>query len=298
MASITLESTAVAGRSSSGTLTVTKPTGLAVGDLLVFAGQSMLQGASVNIATASGWTSAISTGGTSYFASVQHKVADSSDVAASNFSWTFTTGSGQSAWGCLFRLSNVYDDPNQLEDTGSASTTAAATDTSISLSPTVDFTVENCFIVGLVGTADVTGGNPAAISSYSTTPSITWTELYDIDEDGETGGNDVAGSVIYGTHSSTTSISAFSATLEYGFDDHYITFAAYRPDYPDSGTVALHSPAVNFTEPAGQADTNGTVALESVDTTLPTQSGAVTKPTTWTNQSKPSASSFTNPDKP
>ena len=56
MANVVVESTASAS-GSSGTLTITKPTGLAVGDLLVFIGSNAIVTASTpTISTKSGWT--------------------------------------------------------------------------------------------------------------------------------------------------------------------------------------------------------------------------------------------------
>lgn len=84
---------------------ITKPTGLAVGDLLVAAlSRGPIDGTSVTVP--SGWTSLVS--GTNLGThGILAKVADSSDVAASTF--TFQDSSSNALSGVLYRISGAVD---------------------------------------------------------------------------------------------------------------------------------------------------------------------------------------------
>jgi len=97
----------VQSASGIGTLTITKPTGLAVGNMLV---ASIFGRGGGDVSTPSGWTSLI-TVNTDYDAARARcfiKIADSTDVAASNFS--FSNSFGTLCYGTLSRLSGAsYD---------------------------------------------------------------------------------------------------------------------------------------------------------------------------------------------
>jgi hypothetical protein len=84
--------------SSTTTVTITIPTGLAVGDLMI---ANLTQRNSENDATLAGWTKRISyeVGSNNRWATILYKVADASDVVASNFTFTFPAGTGSTAGG-------------------------------------------------------------------------------------------------------------------------------------------------------------------------------------------------------
>ena len=107
---------------STGVSPITKPTGLAVGDLMVAIVSQSYNVAFPSASTPSGWTSE-----TSGFDPRAHglfwKVADSSDVAASDF--TFKDSANNHMTGALYRLSGADAD----EDLSFAIFNGADTDT-------------------------------------------------------------------------------------------------------------------------------------------------------------------------
>lgn len=286
MADLVLESTSKAsGGAGIATITITKPTGLVAGDLLVFAGVSSEQGGGAcTISTKSGWTLVNNVGGTGELANIQYKVADSSDAAASNFVFTKSTN-GQAA-GALFRISNYFAS-SLVEDSATATTGAAAVDTTVALTPSLDFTVENCLIIAALAVGDNVSANPATISAYTSTPTLTWTELVDMEAEFSSG-NDVGGSIVYATNSGTTSLSSFGATLSNGFDDHVLAMVAIRPNYPTSGTNSLLSVSVTNFNQAGSSGVSASGDFLEVAYTTNSQSGQATAPTQWTEQTKES----------
>ena len=68
-------------------------------------------------------------------------------------------------------------------------------------------------IIAALAVGDQTGGNGGTISSYTSTPSLTWTELLDLEAD-YSAGNDVGASIVYATNASTTSLSAFGRLFQ------------------------------------------------------------------------------------
>lgn len=98
--SASVASTQVTAYTTGASLTITKPVSLAVGDLMI----AFIQGAQESVTPPSGWTlikSYVPGGGTTQMR-VYGKIADSGDVAASNFTWTF--GGGQHQGGMIARI--------------------------------------------------------------------------------------------------------------------------------------------------------------------------------------------------
>lgn len=159
--------------SEDASVVITKPTGLAVGDLMV-AGiwyDNDATGSSI-INTPSGWTLeegfGISTN-SSYIA-VFSKVADSSDVAASNF--TFATNNADASYhliGHIVRVTSygIYTDSS----TGSATSSTTATVTGFTPSRA------NCLLLGFSGVSDTTLRNTSSWALATNDPS--WTERVD-----------------------------------------------------------------------------------------------------------------------
>lgn len=169
---------------ASTSVTITKPTGLAVGDLLVAhlcaSGNSSI--ASSDWTVPSGWTrdadANINYSHTSNNAGVRsnmmYKVADSSDAAATNFSFTF--GASTNLSGVLFRVTGQRSS-TPLADANSAGTASESTDTSpTAYSASVTPTIADSLIMIFVSTRNGSGFGGYAIS---TSDPGGWTEAYD-----------------------------------------------------------------------------------------------------------------------
>lgn len=125
---------------TTGTSTVTKPTGLAVGDLMLAMGNANKAGIS---GVPTGFTLHGNSDATvnAYRNFVYYKIADSSDVAATNFVWT-NTDTASPLWVCISAYRNV-DPNNPIHASGAP---VIQTTTEPQTTPTVTTTVP-CLIV-------------------------------------------------------------------------------------------------------------------------------------------------------
>lgn len=94
-------------------LTITKPTGLAVGDLLVFILGLFGSSGTINEPSIpTGWTEAVELNGTTderRYLTIMYKIANSSDVAASNFTFSSPSESGNIyGYGSLIRITGHH----------------------------------------------------------------------------------------------------------------------------------------------------------------------------------------------
>ena len=166
-------------QTASGTTSVviTKPTGLAVGDLLV-AGihGNDDNGSTVALTTPAGWTldEAQTVDTNSGVLSVFTKTADSADVAASNFTFASTGDAARNMQGGLLRISNFGILAGETSSNGSG---AASTLTSTGFTPTR----ANTLFVAFTGLSST--GTGSTVTSFTlTTSNPTWTERADFTE--------------------------------------------------------------------------------------------------------------------
>lgn len=285
---IVVESTSTTTGSGSS-IVITKPSGLAVGDLLVSAILTFDAGART-IDTASGWTQSNTvtrlgnTGLSDMVGKIQAKIADSSDVAASNFTFTLS-GSAAYIAGGLLRVSGVR--PTGFTGVTDADTYDDATGTAtISFTSSTTPTVDGSLVVMLFSGFVNGGAGVGSIGSYTTTPSLTWTELFDYGLD--SGAQDPIFGAAYAVQATAAEITNYGATLSFSKRNHLGILSTYYPTVDASGTNALLSVSPTFFNQNGVAGTTGTNALLEVSPTMFDQSGKATAPTQWTPNAKPS----------
>lgn len=171
-----VQTTAFATKSSGGTVVIAKPTGLALNDfLVVHLSQVVASGSNADWNTPSGWTLLLNqneSGNANSEArlTVFYKIADSGDVAASNF--TFTTNTAAClAGGALYRIS------------GGSSITGAIDGETNTATPTFTNTVTPSFansVMLFLATGASAAFTTGSVSGYAiTTDNPTWTEVYD-----------------------------------------------------------------------------------------------------------------------
>ncbi len=280
----TYQSVQSGSSNNSGTVTMTKPVGLAVGDWLV-AGvwADRDSGSSVtNINTPAGWTQEEIwfAGGPNAAMAIFSKVADAGDVAAANFTFTASGSTGNMHMiGQLARITGVAFRDNS---TMSADGTSGA----IITAPSVTQTYPSSLYLGFFGVAD-TGGIPATSTFGIATDNPTWTQQV-------------------------------SDTVNDGVTDSRLSFyTATRTPITATGTLtgnttllASNRGAVGFISLAARVDGSVTpgnlrtigyvftpiqsVRTEAEVTTPVTDSS---NPTQWTNPDKGNTT-WTNPDKP
>lgn len=262
-------------------VTITKPTGLAVGDLML-GYITCTAGSTFTLTTPSGWAVVQNGDGTGAGArkfAVYSRVATSGDVAASNF--TFDNNGVTAAFvGVLVRCSGVAagseittSEVDFVTSTSSPSFTGSSTPAS----------GDSLVLMSISGWD--TSGQPT-VSGYASTPSRTWTEIADVSVDN--GSIDPFCAVASAPSNSTSQITAYSATLSQSKSTVLGTIIIVRPPANATGTSALITTSqTNFTH-AGSANATGTTVFVSEATTVNTQTGRGDRPTQWQNSPKPS----------
>jgi hypothetical protein len=263
-------------------LVIAKPTGLAVGDLMV-AGiwADRDGGSSAAISTLSGWTSQISlnTGSGNGAISVQTKVADSGDVAASDFTFTGTGSTTQMHMcGYITRISGFGNNAGTAS-AASGSTSSTLTVTGFTPSPTIASALYLIF-AGRAYSSSVT------VNSVSmATDNPTWTEQNEVGVIGSTTSSNFA--FYTATRVATTATGDF--TITYSATDNTRSGAAIIALNPSvSGSVTPTTTAYAYAYTPVQS---GMLTINSEGATTNLQDGSL-----WSTDTKPSTA-WTNPNK-
>lgn len=311
MAYPVVESVSTATIATSNAITITKPSGLAVGNLMV---AGVLSGIGVTTRTWSppaGWSGVQSSAQEFSNLSVYTKVADSGDVAASNFTFTLSgTWAGYTA-GSILRISGVASVGSSEKDSEypPSSATFSYTANTAALSP-------ESLAVLVFGQDDLTLAATATYSAYTITPSATLTERVDVgNRDGSSDGLTLA---IATAPVTNATITAYGATASEVSDRQRAgillvlngVYSASADISHISITPSAESLESSNTATADVSHINITPNIESLDSKSSsddTQWITNTKPSatynntakpsaTWSNDAKP-AISWTNPDK-
>lgn len=266
---------------STTSVTVTKPTGLAVGDLML-AYAFNFNGTVVVPDLHSGWTSIFTqTGGTTNQAvRAMLKVADASDVAASNF--TFTSASTQSdLYGYIFRITTTGSFPANPAINTSTPTEVSGSTTN----PTWTINFNTFGAANLMFGFFFRDNGSGGVSNYvisGTNP--TWTEHADVDD----AGNDFAFSIISATTGVIETKTQFELDTVESASRNNFSLILIAEQKNETGTNSLLEVSPTFFSQAGRADTNGTNDLHEVSPLFFPQSGRAESPTQWSNEPKPS----------
>jgi hypothetical protein len=261
---------------SGTTVTIPKPSGLSVGDLMVATLGAVSGGSSIAFSTLSGWSLASQGNGSDYATSIQYKIADAGDVAASNF--TFTCTSASHTCGAILRATGPR--PTSVLAEADADANTAANSATLSFTAAGTPIVANSLVVMslLGGTTDGTG----TISSYTTTPSVMLTELLDTTVNTST--RDPIFGAAYGIYSGTDDITQYGATFSGSKEQHFGALAIFTPQVSATGSNALfQTTPVTFATLTGSTQ-SATNALHTGSPDLMSQSGVGTTPTQWVNE--------------
>ena len=278
---------------SGGNLVIPKPTGLTVGDYMV-AHLSGVVGGSPNAAgwdTLAGWTSLVDRGNSSNLNSsesmvVFYKIADSGDVAATDF--TFTKPSSDNAYniGTIWRVSGA---------TSIAATSADTTDdTTPNFTNTITPSFENSLILFLVTSADAdTGVN--SVSGYAiTNNNPSWTELYDVNIDESTGADRGVHAGAYASRTQNTATGDSTCVLSKTQNNSGAMIVLSPVVSPTitptvlTVTASIQTPTVtgNATISPTVLTITATIQAPTINTPLPTWSNQTKNNSTWNNQDK------------
>jgi hypothetical protein len=250
--SVTYQSTKTTGFAVGSTVTIDKPTSLAVGDLMV----AFLQASTAEIGgdwnTLSGWTRTVAgSQRTTYLSAYgitasMRKIADSSDVAASNF--TFTYNSTRFLAGAIMRFSS--NSPSNPTGTPSENT---------GLIPDV----ANTMLLMLCNASSSSGGG-ATISNYAiANNNPTWTETFQL----QPGGVNACGfSAAYGNYTPTTTTGNPSVSVSDSSPDVDIILVDLRPLTSINETLDVVTLAANPITPTATGGTTMTLGVVSMIT--------------------------------
>jgi hypothetical protein len=294
MALPVVESTS-SGQSETSSVTITAPTGITTGDLLIGSYTAFRFGGSYSNNTPAGWTTIRSSVGTvsnKVGTNTFYKVAVLADETATDY--TFTTTTADEINGSILRVSGAAEG-NEITVsevdviTASAGTTISHTGTSTP--PTGESLMVMC-----TGGGSLTSSAVVTTSTYTATPTVTWTEQ--MDSGYRNGASDGSShSVATAPYTGTTEFTAYGFTTSEGFSAGLVSVLIVVSSPEDAaGTNTLLEVSPTQFSQAGIGGTTGTNTLLEVSPTQFSQSGSATTPTVWTNETKPSTT-WTNESK-
>lgn len=293
---LVVESTSSASASNATDVTVTKPSGVEVGDLLlILSGDT--DNFTDNLPTSTGFTrianksQGVSDGATVVILS---RIADSSDVSASNYTVDYPGGTTSAGIAGMMRVSGwntgdpLYASASDggLEDSASINTGAS----SLTITP------PNQQLLLLITSFNSYSGTKSSatfdgytVTSADSNPS--WTEVFDTQVSLFSNANNFAMSAAYAIRTDTSTITAYDldiSTDTSGDADYFASLlAVIVAPLDQTGTNALLEVSpTTFSNTAVEVGTAGTNALLEVSPTIPTQSGSATSPSSWTDESR------------
>lgn len=227
-----------------GSVSFTKPTGVALDDILVWV---VACSDSNTISTPSGWSVVVApaaTGGDNDLDPyIFVKVADSGDVAASSYSIDVDDTSGQLG-GVMMRISggDIYTIQEEYETDDDGSTGTSRTH-AFTINPTYDDS-----LLLAVGTGN--GANTS--SSYASTGTPTWTERFD---DSGTSFNDFM-FVATAPYDSTTEITSFTFSTSGSTTRSDVAILVLRPQIDGAASPSLITMGSSVLSPTLATDTS------------------------------------------
>lgn len=197
---------------SGASIAITKPTGLAAGDLMVAYIVAMTDAGDGGSNPPAGWSTKTSRTNTFGHDYIFWKIADSGDAAATNFTFTQTGSSAKSILGVLSRITGT-DQTAPLDQTNSNSNVGGSTLSPGAITPSSANTVVMLFAGGW------NGGGARTYSGYAfTNNNPTWTE--DVDAAGPAfAGASPSFAQAHGSYSPATTIGSASITASGTFSD-------------------------------------------------------------------------------
>lgn len=284
---LAVASTSIAKADNAANVVVTKPTGVAVGDLLLIGTYTTTTGA-----TCTGFTNAYNTAPITLL----YRIADASDVSASNYT-VVCGGSDDSGTVAMLRITGwtgsgnpVHSFTSQMTASQDSSATVVLTQTGLSIKrPTPSAIIAFLSFFSSGGSTVSSSG----FSGYSATSGVanpTWTELEDTNFT-DANADKQTFSFAYAETTSTSDITEIyleaSADTLGNADNWWSVFIVIAENQNATGTSTLvTTDAVTFTD-TGIANTTGVSTFLSVDSEVNTQSGRATAPTQWQNEDKP-----------
>lgn len=293
MATPVVQSTTSNSTISGETVTVTAPTGIVTGDLLLAAYVSFRLTGSTTPNTPAGWT----TVQTQYIGSskgtlrVMSKVAILADETAPDYTFTATNANYMQA--AIMRITGAASGSqitvSEVDFNGSNASTV--------ISHTANSTpaVGESLAVIFSGGWDFSIGAIVTASTYTSTPSATWTERADLGyRDGGSDGSSLA--VATAPYTGLTQFTAYGYTLSLVMAEIAGVFLLVNAPQNVSGTNSLLEVQPALFNQNGSSGTAGTNTLLDVSPEIFNQNGNGQRMPVWNNADKPSTD-WRNADK-
>lgn len=268
---VAVQSTASTGLATATSTVITKPTGTAVGDLLI---AFILSEIGVNQnSVPSGW-SVLRTSETNVRLVSYYKIATSTEVAASNFTWGVS--SSAVVGGGILRIDGFPAGDPFWADNGGAVSNSATPSVAAGVTPSI----ANSLLIQAWGCTQGTG----TLSTYAVaTSDPTWTEAF---ESTTADGADYTIGVAYANRTETTATGNVSvATTGAATSDWDVQLIAIAPgkDFTQTDTVTETDTVI------GDHTSTYSETITETDTQTFEESGWVSttkSATSWTNTSK------------
>lgn len=284
MARPVVQSSQTATTTSASSVTITKPTGLAVGDFM-FAFIGFENGSTARtFTTPSGWTLLQTNPTDSEGVACFYKEATSGDVAASNFTFSLS-GAADRLGGVLVRVDTLADG-NEI---GASEFDEAVGPTGTSISFTTNLTAissQSLYLACFFAT-DQTLSGLLSMSTYTITPSETITEIADIAQ-GTTVGYGLA---VVSAPVDTDTITNRTAVTSQDTTEQKMSIAMVLNGAEDASiTVSPLILTSTTPNPTITGDSNVTVDSIEINSTTPDPTIDTTGGKNWTARSKGSGS--------
>lgn len=289
---VTVQSvSSVARNTSSTTIVITKPTGLAVGDLMVAHLVRTDNDQNSRTWSLSGWTTAVDVQGndtaiSSSGMAALYKIADSGDVAASNFTFTISSTADFLA-GAIYRISG-HSISAPINTSASA---FVNNDETPSFGNTVTPTFADCLLLMLVHHYAGSSSSKETGTYAITTDNPTWTEAYDNHNSTQT---TIAGAYALRPETTATGNSSFASTGDATTDTGSIILAI-KPLI--NVTVSADVVSVTVSTPAVTVQTGVNVSVSPVSVNISISSPTIRNLVRWTNSEDKTSLDWTNLDK-
>lgn len=275
--------------STGATTTITKPTGLTAGEVLIaVVAYAYDSSGGRTFDTPAGWTKIVEvddvpvssgsdTNGTAHF----FKVADSGDASASDFS--FTAPSADYTCGFLFRVSGlIATGTNDTYGSGSWTPTTSNPSLSMSVSPTH---VNLVYVGSVLKRSD--GGAPTGLTLNTNNP--TWTDYGDISMSGVDVDNSHVLSVFVAVQETATSFTSVTVNGTSLYDGTFIVTPFYTQQNATASNALHQTSPVTFATLTGSTQTV-TNNLHTATPDIFTPTTKTTNKTNWQNETKPTTS--------
>lgn len=304
---LAVASTSTASGNNAASITVTAPTGITTGDLLLFivsGHDAVTTPTDFSIGDSYQYTGPVTNASTTV--AIYYKIAVLADESATDYTATFDSSDGGGA-ACMLRVTGwnignpVYD---SIKNTNRGIASTGETSGTLSVGGTLSRPAGQLLIMTYtVGTTDnsitFTYSNQTVTSSDS---NPTWTEVIE-DVYFCNSGTDTASKALGVAYAITTDTSDITvASVDYvegsgnGMGATVACFSLVEPTNA-SGTAGLLEPTTTLFSGNAQADASGTTALLEPTTSFPAPTSIVSSPSEWTNESD-SSTSWTNESQP